>query len=107
MKELEVVYWHGTQGTIVHLYENGTHAEFEYKDKSGNTLVNTVPLSGLSKSRKFHHLDKAEKRALLKEAYVDDGADEEVATDSAQTAEDPDQVLREVFGYTDETEINP
>ena len=55
--------------------------------------------------QKFKDLTQSEKRFLLLECLVDDGADKSVAYDTAYTDTDTDRTLRDVFGYTDDTEV--
>ena len=55
---------------------------------------------------KFKDLTDEQKRKLLIEAYKEDGADTDIAYDAAKEDKDPDDTLRNVFGYRDDTEVN-
>ena len=55
---------------------------------------------------KYKELSSNQKSLLLRDEYVRDGADDNTAKDSAANASDPDKILREVFGYEDETEVS-
>jgi hypothetical protein len=55
--------------------------------------------------RKYKDLSEPEKRSVLIDCLIDDGADVDTAYDTAQTDKTPDQTLRNVFGYTDDTEV--
>jgi len=73
----------------------------------GNDRVQTVALSQLRK--RFASLTDNEKFNLLYQEYVDDGAEESDAEDTALQMKESgqlDSTLREVFGYTDDTIID-
>jgi hypothetical protein len=54
----------------------------------------------------FQELNHLQKRILLYYEYIKDGADSNIAADSAENEKSPARILRKVFGYTDDMEIN-
>ena len=54
---------------------------------------------------KFKDLTEPEKRSLLIDCLISDGANKYVADDTAHTDPNPDKTLRDVFGYIDEDTI--